>query len=179
MFIWPTSTASSRRCARMPSGCLCGMWRATIRKYRTEVQARLKARFNNSVSSCPLFFCGAGRGFTLENQAVSQLSSFRHGHLFQYRTSHPRARILTAFIRRHLIRINDHTPEELADYYDGLIFAGAEFRGLSRRKDRLGPRLLTRQTPGQSFPALCRKQRSRRCGAFCLATGIETPPPAD
>ena len=43
-----------------------------------------------------------------------------------------------AFIRWHLNHINDHTPEELADFYDELILAGAEFRALSRRKDRPG-----------------------------------------
>lgn len=43
-----------------------------------------------------------------------------------------------AFIRWHLNHINDHTPEELADFYDDLILAGAEFRALSRRKDRPG-----------------------------------------
>lgn len=43
-----------------------------------------------------------------------------------------------AFIRWHLNHINDHTPEEWADYYDELILAGAEFKTLSRRKDRPG-----------------------------------------
>ena len=42
------------------------------------------------------------------------------------------------FIRWGLNRIDDHTPEELADYYDDFILAGAEFRALSRRKDRHG-----------------------------------------
>ena len=32
------------------------------------------------------------------------------------------------FIRWHLNHINDHTPEELADFYDDLILAGATFK---------------------------------------------------
>ena len=43
-----------------------------------------------------------------------------------------------AFIRWHLNHINDHTPEEVADFYEDLILAGTEFRALSRRKDRSG-----------------------------------------
>jgi hypothetical protein len=43
-----------------------------------------------------------------------------------------------AFIRWRLNHINDHTPEELADFYDELILAGAEFKAQSRRKDRPG-----------------------------------------
>lgn len=43
-----------------------------------------------------------------------------------------------AFIRWHLNNINEHTPEEVADFYDELILAGAEFKALSRRKDQPG-----------------------------------------
>lgn len=42
------------------------------------------------------------------------------------------------FIRWHLNNIDDHSPEQVADYYDDLVLAGAEFRALSRRKARPG-----------------------------------------
>lgn len=49
------------------------------------------------------------------------------------------------FIRWRLNYIDDHTPEQVAQYFDDLILAGAEYRVLSRRKlrDR-------EQTSGQS-----------------------------
>lgn len=43
-----------------------------------------------------------------------------------------------AFIRWHLNHINDYSPEEVADYYEDIILAGAEFSALSRRKDQPG-----------------------------------------
>ena len=41
-----------------------------------------------------------------------------------------------AFIRWYLNHINDHTPEEVTDFYEDLILAGTEFTVLSRRKDQ-------------------------------------------
>lgn len=43
-----------------------------------------------------------------------------------------------AFLRWYLNHIDDHTPEEFADFYDQLILAGAEFKALSRRQDKPG-----------------------------------------
>lgn len=43
------------------------------------------------------------------------------------------------FIRWHLNHINDYTPEQVADFYDELILAGAEFKALSRRTDSRVP----------------------------------------
>ncbi len=41
-----------------------------------------------------------------------------------------------AFLRWYLDHINDHTPEEVADFYDELIVKGAESRTLSLRTDK-------------------------------------------
>lgn len=40
------------------------------------------------------------------------------------------------FIRWHLNNINKYTPEEVADFYNELILAAAEFSALSRRRDK-------------------------------------------
>ncbi len=40
------------------------------------------------------------------------------------------------FIRWYLNHIDDHTPEEVADFYDALILAGARSRTLSLRTDK-------------------------------------------
>ncbi len=40
------------------------------------------------------------------------------------------------FLRWHLNNINDHTPEQAADFYFDLIIRGAESRALSLRTDR-------------------------------------------
>ena len=39
------------------------------------------------------------------------------------------------FIRWHLNHIDKYTPEQVADFYDDLILAGAEFKSLYRRSD--------------------------------------------